>query len=47
MNMSEAKIKKLEKRLIALEKQVEEMQKILDRTYGNSLSLAKKPVRDG
>jgi len=45
--MSEAKIKKLEKRLIALEKRMEEIQKILDRTYGNSLSLARKPVRDG
>ena len=45
--MSEAKIKKIEKRLIVLEKRMEEIQKILNRTYGNSLSLAKKPVRDG
>jgi wobble nucleotide-excising tRNase len=40
--MSEVKIKKIEKRLISLEKQVEEIQKILDKTYGNSLSLANK-----
>lgn len=41
-DMSEVKIKKIEKRLISLEKQVEEIQKILDKTYGNSLSLANK-----
>ena len=38
-DMSEVKIKKI---LISLEKQVEEIQKILDKTYGNSLSLANK-----
>ena len=35
--MSEAKMKKIEKRLTEVEREMKEVRDILDKTYGNSL----------
>lgn len=43
--MSEAKMKKIEKRLTEVEKEMKEVRDILDKTYGNSLSL--QPKKNG
>jgi|TARA_R110000782_G_scaffold2341_7_gene9284 predicted nucleic acid-binding Zn finger protein len=40
--MSEAKMKKIEKRLTEVEREMKEVRDILDKTYGNSLALKPK-----